>query len=160
MPIIRSFVVALLMCLTFIGCSDATPPTPEEALVSLDGSYETTIDPAVFESFQPDIYPPDMFAGTYSLVVEGTEYRLSGTGFGEITGRIITSDDSLSFADIPAPVGAFNCVDDEGERADTREEGTAEYGYEVDDESLTLTIEDEPCSFRGVLMENTWDRVD
>jgi hypothetical protein len=150
--------IACLIAVILLGATSCDRAPAPEPPVNLDGTYTAIVPRTGFEGADRKEYLPSIFGGRWELVIDGTTYLIEGDNFNRVSGRIVTTPDLIRFEDIPAPRGAFNCFDDEGNRVLSRSKGTGIYTYELAEGILTLRGSDEPCELRGLIMERGWER--
>ena len=108
------------------------------------------------EEFQRFEYLPDDFGGRWKLTVSDEDYVLEGPIF-RITEQILQTSEGIWNIDAtPAPVGAFNCFDEEGERLTDEGDAAAVYEFSLEGDELTLASLEEPCELRALFLERTW----
>ena len=161
--------VRLLAAASFImfgvACSDGpTPDSSESSAAASESSVSATEEPVegVFvariedEEFAEFPYLPDDFGGRWTLTVSEEDYVLEGPIF-RVTEQILQAADGTWAIDAtPAPTGAFNCFDDDGERLTGEGQASAVYEVALQGDELTLASLEEPCALRTVFLERTW----
>ena len=154
----RLLLLTLALSAALSGCAKDEEPTAAPSPPEVLGTYTATISPTELKGAHPDI--PDVFVrGEWTLELLEGSYQLSSDAYGRTDSQLSVSEGEIRFEDLPAPAGAFNCVDDQGGRADTRAEATGTYSYELSGDELVLMPKDEPCVTRGFVMERTWTRT-
>ena len=134
------------------GASDSDDPAP----VIPSGTYTTRIPASDFRGV--DAAPPGVLEGRWTLNLDlvGDRYTLEQDAFGPTSGELHIAGPGLSFDEVPAPEGTFNCFEGEGR---TTSEGLGEYEFEVEGDTVTFLAAEERCPLREVLLARTWQRL-
>ena len=164
--------VRLLVAASFfvfgVACSgdDPTPDSSEPSVAASQSSVSAIEEPVegVFvariedEEFDEFSYLPDDFGGRWTLTVSEEDYVLEGPIFRVTEDISQTAEGTWAIDATPAPAGAFNCFDEEGERLTGEGEASAVYEVALEGDQLTLASLEEPCALRTVFLERTWAR--
>jgi hypothetical protein len=158
-------IAALVALLMLPACSSDEPPqkqsspSPTTNAVSseLSGSFKTGIKYPEFVNVPGPTHRDYIGVWKMDLDLEGVFYLIHHPGYGQVSGEVFIEGDVIVFNDPPAPEGAFNCFLPNGER--TLEKGDGRYHFEVEADSLTLTVIDEPCPLREAILNRTWERI-
>ncbi|MBA2726218.1 MAG: hypothetical protein H0U53_09530 [Actinobacteria bacterium] len=96
------------------------------------------------------------FFAEWSLTIAEDVYVLDAPVY-RVTESLGAIDGStLQITATPAPTGAFNCVDAEGERTTVDGSASGTYAYVLSGKAFTLDAEEEPCPLRQAILEREW----
>ena len=152
-------IVSLLLfsaaCSDSRGEPDAAEPPAAAAEEPVEGVFTARIPDGEFEQFS---YLPDHFGGRWTITVSEDEYVLEGPIFRVTEDILQTVEETWDIDATPAPVGAFNCFNEEGERMTGPGEATGLYEVSLKEDELTLSPIEEPCELRALFLDRTWSR--
>lgn len=136
---------AVMGAVLLAGCTETA---------SVSARYRSEIPQADFEEL--DYLAGSDYGGTWTLELdeEAGSYLIESASIGRVAeGEIRVEEDLIVFTQLPAPAGTFNCFLG-SER--TYAKGVGSYRYELLDEGLRLSEEDESCPFRGAILDRQW----
>lgn len=142
----------LSMIVVIAACSQAASPVSRDDVPDLSGTYTSSIARNEFKS----TVLPRRLGGRWTLTLAGGEYVLEGPMFRVTEELDVLDDETVAISGMPAPGGAFNCVDEDGDRITPPTEVRATYAFEHEGDALAFTQVEDPCSFRGLFLERTW----
>lgn len=151
----RSVAVMLMLSVILTACASGDDP-PDDAATPAHpaiGTYTTTIPAKDIKKFD---YLDETFTGEWVLTIEADRYSLTHGESFRVFEDVALDDEEMSIDATPAPVGAYNCYDDDGERMVDEGLAAGTYGFSLADGSLLLEALDEPCPIRLLFLEREW----
>lgn len=159
----RSLAVALMLSGPACAADDRGSPTQAAPSASAESPAALPVGRYTAELTKTDFkglpFAPDKrFFAEWSLTIGKDTYVLEAPVY-RVTESLGVGDDStLQITATPAPTGAFNCVDAEGERTTVEGGASGTYAYAISGKVFTLTAKNEPCPLREAILERRWRR--